>query len=59
MSQSLTRGELDARVKGALAKGGVGGITTSGRRSGRPRRIEIVFQVRMSPLIEVTLDRAA
>jgi deazaflavin-dependent oxidoreductase (nitroreductase family) len=41
MSERLTRGELDERVD--LAKGGVVDITTTGRRSGRPRRIEIVF----------------
>ena len=31
------------RVRGALSKGGVIDITTTGRSSGRPRRIEIVF----------------
>jgi deazaflavin-dependent oxidoreductase (nitroreductase family) len=41
MSERLTRGELDERVD--LAKGAVVDITTTGRRSGRPRRIEIVF----------------
>ena len=34
---------LDGRVQGALARGGVIDITTLGRQSGRPRRIEIVF----------------
>jgi deazaflavin-dependent oxidoreductase (nitroreductase family) len=34
---------LDERVQGALARGGVIDITTLGRQSGRPRRIEIVF----------------
>jgi deazaflavin-dependent oxidoreductase (nitroreductase family) len=34
---------LDEKVQGALARGGVIDITTLGRRSGRPRRIEIVF----------------
>jgi deazaflavin-dependent oxidoreductase (nitroreductase family) len=34
---------LDERVQGALARGGVIDITTVGRQSGRPRRIEIVF----------------
>ena len=34
---------LDEKVKGALARGGVIDITTVGRQSGRPRRIEIVF----------------
>src|SRR5260370_37657316 len=35
--------KLDERVKGALARGGVIDITTVGRQSGRPRRLEIVF----------------
>ena len=35
--------KLDDRVQGALARGGVIDITTVGRQSGRPRRIEIVF----------------
>jgi deazaflavin-dependent oxidoreductase (nitroreductase family) len=35
--------KLDERVQGALARGGVIDITTVGRQSGRPRRIEIVF----------------
>jgi deazaflavin-dependent oxidoreductase (nitroreductase family) len=34
---------LDEKVQGALARGGVIDITTLGRQSGRPRRIEIVF----------------
>jgi deazaflavin-dependent oxidoreductase (nitroreductase family) len=34
---------LDEKVRQALARGGVIDITTVGRRSGRPRRIEIVF----------------
>jgi len=34
---------LDERVRGALARGGVIDITTVGRQSSRPRRIEIVF----------------
>ena len=34
---------LDEKVRGALARGGVIDITTIGRASGRPRRIEIVF----------------
>jgi deazaflavin-dependent oxidoreductase (nitroreductase family) len=34
---------LDERVRAALARGGVIDITTIGRASGRPRRIEIVF----------------
>ncbi len=35
--------QLDERVQGALARGGVIDITTLGRQSGRPRRLEIVF----------------
>ena len=35
--------QLDERVQGALARGGVIDITTVGRQSGQPRRIEIVF----------------
>ena len=35
--------EMDAKVRSALARGGVIDITTIGRASGRPRRIEIVF----------------
>jgi deazaflavin-dependent oxidoreductase (nitroreductase family) len=34
---------LDEKVRGALTRGGVIDITTIGRRSGRPRRVEIVF----------------
>jgi len=35
--------KLDEKVQGALARGGVIDMTTVGRQSGRPRRIEIVF----------------
>ena len=34
---------MDDRVKDALTKGGVIDITTTGRKTGQPRRIEIVF----------------
>jgi deazaflavin-dependent oxidoreductase (nitroreductase family) len=34
---------MDDRIRGALARGGVVDITTTGRQSGDPRRIEIVF----------------
>jgi len=34
---------MDDRVRSALARGGTIDITTIGRASGRPRRIEIVF----------------
>jgi len=36
---------LDASVRRALRHGGVIDITTTGRRTGKPRRIEIVFHV--------------
>jgi deazaflavin-dependent oxidoreductase (nitroreductase family) len=39
----MQRSTLDEKVQGALARGGVIDITTVGRQSGRPRRIEIVF----------------
>jgi deazaflavin-dependent oxidoreductase (nitroreductase family) len=39
----MQRSRLDERVQGALARGGVIDITTVGRQSERPRRIEIVF----------------
>jgi deazaflavin-dependent oxidoreductase (nitroreductase family) len=35
--------EVDEKVRSALARGGTIDITTIGRASGRPRRIEIVF----------------
>lgn len=35
--------DLDGRVKTALARGGVVDITTTGRKTGQPRRLEIVF----------------
>jgi len=35
--------ELDERVRGALARGGTIDMTTIGRKSGKPRRLEIVF----------------
>jgi deazaflavin-dependent oxidoreductase (nitroreductase family) len=35
--------EIDEKVRRALARGGTIDITTIGRASGRPRRIEIVF----------------
>jgi len=37
------RQELDGRIKTALARGGTIDITTIGRKSGRTRRLEIVF----------------
>jgi deazaflavin-dependent oxidoreductase (nitroreductase family) len=38
-----SNGNIDERVLAALAHGQVIDITTTGRRSGQPRRIEIVF----------------
>lgn len=32
---------MDSKVRDALAKGGIVDITTTGRKSGKPRRIEI------------------
>jgi deazaflavin-dependent oxidoreductase (nitroreductase family) len=34
---------MDAAVENALARGGIADITTTGRKSGLPRRIEIYF----------------
>ncbi len=34
---------MDDRIKRALSRGHVIDITTTGRRSGKPRRIEVVF----------------
>jgi deazaflavin-dependent oxidoreductase (nitroreductase family) len=39
----LSEPPVDDRVRAALSRGGTIDITTTGRRSGRPRRIEIVF----------------
>lgn len=36
---------MDESIRRALAKSGVIDITTTGRRSGEPRRIEIVYHV--------------
>jgi len=43
MEQRNTLANLDEKVRGALTRGGVIDITTTGRRSGRARRVEIVF----------------
>ena len=43
MEQRNKVASLDEKVRGALTRGGVIDITTIGRRSGRPRRVEIVF----------------
>jgi deazaflavin-dependent oxidoreductase (nitroreductase family) len=43
MEAPKTGAKLDDRVRDALARGGVVDITTVGRSTGRPRRIEIVF----------------
>ncbi len=34
---------MDASIEQALKRGGLADITTTGRKSGQPRRIEIVF----------------
>jgi deazaflavin-dependent oxidoreductase (nitroreductase family) len=39
----MTDDNLDAPVRDALRAGGVIDITTTGRKSGQPRRMEIVF----------------
>ena len=39
----MTTADLDQPISDALARGGVIDITTTGRKTGRPRRIEIVF----------------
>lgn len=36
---------MDAHIRDALSRGGVIDITTTGRRSGTPRRLEIVYHV--------------
>jgi deazaflavin-dependent oxidoreductase (nitroreductase family) len=36
-------GWMDARVKEALDRGGIADITTTGRKTGLPRRVEIYF----------------
>ena len=39
----MTLADLDQPVRDALSRGGVIDITTTGRKSGRARRLEIVF----------------
>ncbi len=39
----MTPANLDQPVRDALSRGGVIDITTTGRKSGQPRRLEIVF----------------
>ena len=39
----MTTAHLDQPIRDALARGGVIDITTIGRRTGQPHRIEIVF----------------
>ena len=39
----MTLQESDARVREALSRGGLIDITTTGRKTGRPQRIEIAF----------------
>ncbi|HEX7265347.1 MAG TPA: nitroreductase family deazaflavin-dependent oxidoreductase [Candidatus Dormibacteraeota bacterium] len=43
MQRIKSGGAADEKVQAALARGGIVDITTTGRKSGRPRRIEIVF----------------
>jgi deazaflavin-dependent oxidoreductase (nitroreductase family) len=43
VQQPKNSGEPDGRLREALTRGGVIDITTVGRRTGQPRRIEIVF----------------
>ena len=42
-NQSVTQHPLDGRITRALSRGHTIDITTTGRRSGQPRRIELVF----------------
>jgi deazaflavin-dependent oxidoreductase (nitroreductase family) len=42
-NQSVTEHPLDERITRALSRGHTIDITTTGRRSGQPRRIELVF----------------
>jgi deazaflavin-dependent oxidoreductase (nitroreductase family) len=42
-NQSVTERPLDERITRALSRGHTIDITTTGRRSGQPRRIELVF----------------
>ena len=39
----MNKTTIDPKIKEALSQGGVIDITTQGRQSGKPRRIEIVF----------------
>jgi deazaflavin-dependent oxidoreductase (nitroreductase family) len=39
----MTTASLDQPIRDALARGGVIDITTTGRKTGQPHRIEIVF----------------
>jgi deazaflavin-dependent oxidoreductase (nitroreductase family) len=39
----MTSADLDEPIRAALARGGVIDITTTGRKTGQPHRIEIVF----------------
>jgi deazaflavin-dependent oxidoreductase (nitroreductase family) len=39
----MTTASLDQSIRDALARGGVIDITTTGRKTGQPHRIEIVF----------------
>src|ERR1700694_2252927 len=41
--RTMTSAQLDQPIRDALARGGVIDITTIGRKTGQPHRIEIVF----------------
>jgi len=43
VSNELTEAPMDDPIRAALSRGGTIDITTTGRRTGNPRRIEIVF----------------
>jgi deazaflavin-dependent oxidoreductase (nitroreductase family) len=42
-TQRTEPNDMDSEVRRALTKGGVIDVTTTGRRTGQPRRIEIVY----------------
>jgi deazaflavin-dependent oxidoreductase (nitroreductase family) len=45
LATATARSTLPGEVQAALSRGGLVEITTTGRRTGRPRRIPIVFHV--------------
>jgi deazaflavin-dependent oxidoreductase (nitroreductase family) len=42
---------MDSPIRTALSRGGIIDLTTTGRRSGEPRRIEIVFHAIDGPIV--------